>query len=80
MSLLSPSFVRSFSFTSSLQKKRNVNNKNARGHVTLFFILSFFLFFLRDERKKKFNTSSIALSLKNETLTITNLPFLSSLL
>ena len=49
MSLLSPSFVRSFSFTSSLQKKRNVNNKNARGHVTLFFILSFFLFFLRDE-------------------------------
>ena len=33
----------SSSFTSSsLQKKRNVNNKNARGHVTLFFILSFF--------------------------------------
>ena len=43
MSLLSPTFVRVFSFTSSsLQKKRNVN-KNARGHVTLFFILWFFM-------------------------------------
>jgi hypothetical protein len=43
VSLLSPSFVRVFSFTSSsLQKKRSVN-KNARGHVTLFFILSFFV-------------------------------------
>ena len=39
---------------SSFRRKKDVNNKNARGHVTLFFILSFFVLSMMSE-KKKFN-------------------------